>query len=187
MYSEEQRKKLEEIIQNHLEKENIAQVKKSIEHISLKTPLNYFGYRVLFDKLKHLKVELNIFKGQTYAGREFQETDNSDKKLRMVRLKINLESNLLEKVASIDYIQAKETIENVDIDFSLIEKFFIKEYGSYITKKLISPLRDLIDDDKHFKVGDKLITLKLDYDDFIKLVQFLSVLVNDLSGEQVNI
>jgi hypothetical protein len=187
MTSKNKLEKLKELVNEHVEKENINNVKKVVEHVSLKTPLNYFGYRVFFDKLKHLKVELNLFKGQTIAGKELQETDNRDKKLRMVRLKINLESNLLEKLASIDYIQAKEQIENIDIDFSLIEKFFMKEYGSYITKKLISPLRDLLDDDKHFKVGDKLITLKLDYDDFIKLVQFLSVLVNDLSGEQVNI
>ena len=180
-------KKIQSVMNKHLEEGNIKKVKKDIKHISVKTVYNTFGYRVIFDKLKNLKVELNIYKGRTIAGREFQETDNTEKKLRMIRLKIRFENNLINLIEPIDNIKAREIIEDIDIDFSLIEKFFLKEYGKYLTRKIISPIRDLLDDDKTFKEGDKLITLRLLYEDFIKLTQFLSLLINDFQNKNVNI
>ena len=179
-------KKVQSVMNKHLEEGNIRKVKKDIKHISVKTVYNNFGYRVIFDKLKNLKVELNIYKGRTIAGRELQETDNTEKKLRMIRLKIKFENNLINLIEPIDNIQAREIIEDIDIDFSLIEKFFLKEYGKYLTHKIISPIRDLLDD-KTFKEGDKLITLRLSYDDFIKLTQFLSLIINDFQNKNVNI
>jgi len=105
----------------------------------------------------------------------------------MIRLKIRFENNLINLIEPIDNIKAREIIEDIDIDFSLIEKFFLKEYGKYLTRKIISPIRDLLDDDKTFKEGDKLITLRLLYEDFIKLTQFLSLLINDFQNKNVNI
>jgi hypothetical protein len=162
--------------------------KKEKIDVKLSSPLNVFGYSKIFDKVSNrVKVKLVIFKGDTIAGRELTQTDNVDKKLRMIKIKTTFIDEIHKLIEPIDGIQAREVIEDVNIDYNLLYKFFIKEFGKYVADKISNQIIDKLDDDKRFKSGDKILELTLDYDDFIKLVKFLSILVNDFENKKVNI
>ena len=126
----------------------------------------YNKYDIIRNTANHIKIKVNIFKGESFAEREKYVFN----KMKMIRIKVDYSHLLSKKVLSISDIIVKETIENVDIQFELLENFLKQKYKPQAVKRALLPIYDKYDG---AKVGDYLGYIFLNYDDFTGLINFL--------------
>ena len=142
--------------------------------VKVSSPKVMKSHDFLMDSLKRRRIRLYLYKGQPIAGRELAETDVSAKKLRLIRIKVDF-MQLSDKV-SIDMLAVKDNIEQVDIDFSLLELFFKRYFDKWQMARLFSPLLDVYDiSPPGAKIGD----ITLEYGQYLELVSFLEFLLKE--------
>lgn len=126
------------------------------------------GYQVSHDKLNGKLVKIYFYKGFALGAVDWMMSG----KLIMVRLRIRFMGDL-SKYIPVDALVSKNMVEEVDIDFSLIEHFFGLKMDKYNVQKLLSPLYERC---KFKNIGENIGTITVDYETFTKLVTFLQYL-----------
>ena len=142
--------------------------------VKVTSPKVMKSHELLVDSLKRRKVRLYFYKGQPIAGRELTETDVFSKKLRLIRLKVDFMS--LKDFVSIDMLTVKDNIEQLDIDFSLLELFFKRYFDRWQMARLFAPLIEVYDaSSEGALIGD----ITFEYQQYLELVNFLEFLLKE--------
>ena len=149
-------------------------VNKQEVSIKAQTKKQLKSHELLTDNLKRKRIRIYLYKGEPIASKELVETDVSDKKLRLIRIRVDFMQ--LRDNISIDMLTVKDNIEQLDIDFKLLEQFFRRYFDSYQMRKLFAPLIDLYD---YANTGDLIGDITLEYHQFIELVNFLEFLLKE--------
>lgn len=111
------------------------------------------------DKLKYI---VRVFKGQSIA----------DPERSMVRLKVKVVGDLKDYIP-IDLESIKEIVEQVDLEFDLLELFLCQLFDT--RKKVIKLLATIKDLHAISKVGALLGEIELDHNGWLKLLDFLQI------------
>lgn len=126
------------------------------------------GYTIDIDSLNRKKVKIYFYKGTSLADVENIITG----KLLMVRVKIQFVGDL-SKYIPIDGLVSRNIVEGVDIDFYLIEHFFLLKMEKYHVTRLLTPLWEMC---KYKKIGEFIGSITIDYEKFTSLVTYLQYL-----------
>lgn len=139
------------------------------ETIDIKIPASAgVGYHIELDSISNKKVNLRFFKGVSHAEREMFELE----RLIMIRIRVQFVGDL-HKFVPIDTLAAREVIQSVDIDLSLLEIFFNKKQKGRETTRLMSPI---VQNYLGNITGQYLGTIQMTYGEFTDLVNFLQYL-----------
>ena len=132
------------------------------------------SHELLTDNLKRRKIKIYLYKGTPIASRELIETDVSNKKLRLVRIRVDF-MKLYDKV-SIDMLVVKDNIETIDIDLRYLELFFKRYFDRWLLVKLFAPIVE-----KHDALppGSLIGELVLEYGQFVEFVKFLEFMLRE--------
>jgi len=100
----------------------------------------------------------------------------------MFRLKLKMEGKLADYMP-IPYMVVKDTIESVDLDFTLLDMFFRRKRTKWKVLKLLGPIRE-----KYFgvNIGDYIGTVFMNYHEFLDFTNYISFLSHEpIKNEQV--
>jgi len=160
--------------QEEIRAQNEVQVQK--EYLNLTVPIDSLtktkdslpGYELE----SKAKVKLFFYKGNSISHQEYYVLD----RLLMFRLKLKLEGNFKDTMP-LDFVIVKDTIEDIDIDFTLIDMFFRRKYTKWKTLKILGPIRE-----KYFgitKIGDYIGTVFMDYREFLEFTKWMHYLIQE--------
>jgi len=157
-------------------KEKKAEYIKKELNIKDEEELNkYIGskYDIIKDKLNRLYVILYIYKGISFSNYEVYELN----RLKMIRLYISYEDDITKPMINLPDIFIKNEIENVDIDLNILLTILKDIYGeNKIINKMLSKILEKYEGANE---GDFLGSIKMVYDDFIKLVNKIRYVMLD--------
>jgi len=154
--------------------ENKKVVKQKTKDVKVSDVKVLKSHELLTDDLKKRKIKLYLYKGIPVASREFVETDVSNKKVRLIRIKVDFMK--LSNRLSIDMLTVKDNIETIDIDLQYLELFFKKYFDQWMLVKLFTPIVERHD---ALPVGSLVGTVTLEYGQFIDFVKFLEFMLRE--------
>ena len=117
------------------------------------------------------RIKLFMYKGNSISRQEHVMLN----RLLMFRLQLKLEGKLANYMP-LPYMMVKETVQNVDIDFTLLDMFFRRKHTKWKVLKLLGPIRE-----KYFgtKIGEYIGTVFMDYYEFMDFTNYITFLSHE--------